>query len=100
MKQRDRKVRRIAGVQARLHRIAEWQLMECQARENELQDRERRIIEGFNDVSKMPALGTQVASRSLRAASVEHGAIARAKERLSAHARDEGRKLKQVLRMV
>jgi len=98
MKQRDRKVRRIAAVQARLHRIAEWQLMECQARENALQDRERRIIEGFND--EIPMLVTQVASRSLKAASVEHGAVARAKERLAAHARDEARKLKQALRMV
>lgn len=100
MKQRDRKVRRIAAVQARLHRIAEWQLMECQARENALKDRERRIIEGFNDEGKMPVLVTQVASRSLKAASVEHGAVARAKERLVAHARDEARKLKQALRMV
>lgn len=100
MRPRDRKVRRIAAVQARLHRIAEWQLMECQARENELQNRERRIIDGFNDESKMPALVTQVASRSLKAASVEHGAIAKAKERLAARARDEARKLKQVLRMV
>ena len=100
MKQRDRKVRRIAAVQARLHRIAEWQLMECQAKENELQDRERRIIEGFNDESKLPASVAQAASRNLRAVSVEHGAIARAKERLAAHARDEARKLKQVLRMV
>jgi hypothetical protein len=98
MKQRDRKVRRIAAVQARLHRIAEWQLMECQARENALKDRERRIIEGFND--EIPMLVTQVASRSLKAASVEHGAVARAKERLAAHARDEARKLKQALRMV
>lgn len=98
MKQRDRKVRRIAAVQARLHRIAEWQLMECQARESALQDRERRIIEGFND--EIPVLVTQVASRSLKAASVEHGAVARAKERLAVHARDEARKLKQALRMV
>jgi hypothetical protein len=54
MKARDRKIRRIAAVQARLHRIAEWQLMECQAKEQELQDRERRIIEGFNDEQQMP----------------------------------------------
>lgn len=74
--------------------------MECQARENALQDRERRIIEGFNDEGKMPVLVTQVASRSLKAASVEHGVVARAKERLAAHARDEARKLKQALRMV
>ena len=50
--------------------------------------------------SKLPELATQAASRSLRAASVEHGVIAKAKERLAAHARDEARKLKQVLRMV
>lgn len=74
--------------------------MECQAKEHELHDRQRRIIEGFNDESKLPELVAQTASRSLRAASVEHGVIAKAKERLAAHARDEGRKLKQVLRMV
>ena len=40
------------------------------------------------------------ASRNLRAASVEHGALAKTKERLVARAQDESRKLKQVLRMV
>ena len=65
-----------------------------------MHDRQRRIIEGFNDESKLPELVAQTASRNLRAASVEHGVIAKAKERLAAHARDEGRKLKQVLRMV
>jgi hypothetical protein len=100
MKTRDRKIRRIAAVQARLHRIAEWQLAECQAKEQELEDRQRRIIEGFNDESKMPELVAQTASRSLRAASVEHGIVANTKERLSANARDQGRKLKHVLRMV
>ena len=100
MKQRDRKVRRIAAVQARLHRIAEWQLMECQAKEHELHDRQRRIIEGFNDEQKLPELVAQSASRNLRAASVEHGVIAKTKERLVARAQEESRKLKQVLRMV
>jgi hypothetical protein len=42
----------------------------------------------------------QTASRNLRSASVEQGVIAKAKERLVAHARDEARKLKQVLRKV
>ena len=93
-------MRRIAAVQARLHRIAEWQLMECQARENELDERQRRIIEGFNDESKLPELVAQTASRNLRAASVEQGVVAKTKERLVAHARDEARKLKQVLRKV
>lgn len=74
--------------------------MECQAKEQELEDRQRRIIEGFNDESKMPELVAQTASRSLRAASVEHGIVANTKERLSANARDEGRKLKHALRMV
>lgn len=100
MKQRDRKIRRIAAVQARLHRIAEWQLMECQAREHELEERQRRIIEGFNDEARLAELAVQTASRSLKAASVEQGVVTKTKERLAAHARDEGRKLKQVLRMV
>ena len=100
MKGKDRKVRRIAAVQARLHRIAEWQLMECQAKENELDDRQRRIIEGFNDESKLPELVAQTASRNLKAASVEHGVIAKTKERLVARAQEESRKLKHVLRMV
>lgn len=100
MKKIDRKVRRIAAVQARLHRIAEWQLMECQARETELDDRQRRILEGFNSESQLPELLVQTASRNLRAASVEQGVVAKTKERLVAHARDEARKLKQVLRKV
>ncbi len=99
MKARDRKIRRIAAVQARLHRIAEWQLMECQAKEQELQDRERRIIEGFNDEQQMPELAAQTASRNLRSTSVEHGIIAKTKERLAAHALGEARKLKQALRL-
>jgi hypothetical protein len=99
MKTRDRKIRRIAAVQTRLHRIAEWQLLECEAKERELLDRERRIIEGFNDEDKLPELAAQTASRSLRATSVEHGIIARAKGRLAAHALGEARKLKQALKM-
>jgi hypothetical protein len=100
MKAKDRKIRRIAAVQARLHRIAEWQLMECQAKEQQLEERQRRIIEGFNDEAKLLELVAQVASRNLRTASVERGMLAKAKERLTAHARDEARKLKQVLRKV
>jgi len=100
MKQRDRKVRRIAAVQARLHRIAEWQLMECQAKEHELHDRQRRIIEGFNDENNLPQLVAQAAGRNLRAVSVEQGVVAKTKERLVDRAQEESRKLKQVLRMV
>ena len=100
MQKRDRKIRRIAAVQARLHRIAEWQLMECQARENQLEEKQRVILEGFNDESKLPDLAVQTASQSLRAASIEQGVVAKAKERLAAHARDEGRKLKHALKMV
>jgi predicted negative regulator of RcsB-dependent stress response len=99
MTPRDRKIRRIAAVQAKLHRIAEWQLMECQAKEHELQDRQRRIIEGFNEENRLPELAAQTASLNLRAASVERGVIAKAKERLAAHALTEARKLKQVLRI-
>ena len=50
--------------------------------------------------NKLPELVAQTASRNLRAASVEQGVIAKIKERLVAHARDEARKLKQVLRKV
>ena len=100
MPKRDRKIRRIAAVQARLHRIAEWQLLECQLRENQLEEKQRRIIEDFNDERKLPDLAVQTASQSLRAASIEQGAVAKAKDRLVAHARDEGRKLKHALRMV
>jgi hypothetical protein len=99
MQSRERKIRRIAAVQAKLHRIAEWQLMECQAREHELQERQRRIIEGFNDDNRLPELAAQTASQNLRAASVEQGVLARTKERLTAHALAEARKLKQVLRI-
>ncbi|MGM4990603.1 hypothetical protein [Tardiphaga sp. 841_E9_N1_2] len=100
MQKRDRKIRRIAAVQARLHRIAEWQLMECQARENQLEEKQRLILEGFNDESKLPDLAVQTASQSLRAASIEQGVVAKTRERLAAHARDEGRKLKHALKMV
>jgi hypothetical protein len=100
MQKRDRKIRRIAAVQARLHRIAEWQLMECQARENQLEEKQRLILEGFNDESKLPDLAVQTASQSLRVASIEQGVVAKAKEGLAAHARDEGRKLKHALKMV
>jgi hypothetical protein len=100
VQKRDRKIRRIAAVQARLHRIAEWQLMECQARENQLEEKQRVILEGFNDESKLPDLAVQTASQSLRAASIEQGVVAKARERLAAHARDEGRKLKHALKMV
>ena len=98
MKARDRKIRRIAAVQARLHRIAEWQLMECQAKEQELQDRERRIIEGFNDEQQMPESAAQRQPEPEGRPSVEHGIIAKTKERLAAHALAEARKLKQALR--
>ncbi|MGM4921164.1 hypothetical protein [Tardiphaga sp. 813_E8_N1_3] len=100
MQKRDRKIRRIAAVQARLHRIAEWQLMECQARENQLEEKQRVILEGFNDESKLPDLAVQTASQSLRAANIEQGVVAKTRERLAAHARDEGRKLKHALKMM
>jgi hypothetical protein len=100
MKARDRKIRRIADVQARLHRIAEWQLLECQARENELNDRQRRIIEAFNDEGHLPELAAETASRNLRVTSVEQGTVAKKKGRLAAHALGEARKLKHALRMV
>jgi hypothetical protein len=100
MQKRDHKIRRIAAVQARLHRIAEWQLMECQARENQLEEKQRLILEGFNDESKLPDLAVQTASQSLRAASIEQGVVAKTRERLAAHACDEGRKLKHALKMV
>jgi hypothetical protein len=100
MQKRDRKIRRIAAVQARLHRIAEWQLMECQARETQLEEKQRLILEGFNDESKLPDLAVQTASQNLRAASIEQGTVAKTRERLAAHARDEGRKLKHALKMV
>lgn len=100
MQKRDRKIRRIAAVQARLHRIAEWSLMECQARETELEDKQRRILDSFNDDSKLQDLLVQVAGKSLRAASVEQGAVAKVKERLAENARSEGRKLKHVEHLV
>lgn len=100
MQKRDRKIRRIAAVQSRLHRIAEWNLMECQARETELQDKQRRLIEAFNDESKLPDLLVQTAGKSLRAASVEQGAVAKVRERLAENARTEGRKLKHVEHLV
>jgi hypothetical protein len=100
MKRLDRRVRRIAAFQARLHRIAEWHLMECQAKETALEERQRRILEGFNTENKLPELMAQTASQNLRTASVEQGVLAKAKERLVAQARDEARKLKQVLRKV
>lgn len=99
MKSRDRKIRRIAAVQAKMHRLAEWELMECSAKEHEVQERQRRIIEGFNDGNGVPPLAAQTAGQNLRTASVEQGALAKAKERLASHAMTEARKLKQVLRM-
>lgn len=100
MQKRDRKIRRIAAVQARLHRIAEWNLMECQARETELEGKQRRILEAFNDESKLQDLLVQIAGKSLRAASVEQGAVAKVKERLAEYAQTEGRKLKHVEHLV
>ncbi|MDI4234864.1 hypothetical protein OZ411_18835 [Bradyrhizobium sp. Arg237L] len=99
MKSRDRKIRRIAAVQAKMHRLAEWELIECRAKEHELQERQRRIIEGFNDGNGVPPLAAQNAGQNLRTASVEQGVLAKAKERLASQAMTEARKLKQVLRM-
>jgi len=98
MTARDRKIRRIVAVQAKLHQLAQWELMECSAKEHELQERQRRIIESFNDGQGMPALAAQTASRNLRAASVEQGALASAKERLTSRALTEARKLRQAQR--
>lgn len=100
MQKRDSKIRRIAAVQARLHRIAEWRLMECQARENKLEEKQRIILEGLNDESKFPDLVVQTISQSLRAANIEQGVVTKTKERLAAQARDEGRKLKHAMRMM
>lgn len=82
-----------------MHRLAQWELIECQAKEHELQERQRRIIEGFNDGNGVTPLAAQNAGQNLRTASVEQGAVAKAKERITSHAMTEARKLKQVLRM-
>jgi hypothetical protein len=99
MTSRDRKIRRIVAVQAKMHRLAEWELMQCSAKEHDVQERQRRIIEGFNDGNGVPPLAAQTAGQNLRTASVEQGALAKAKERLASHAMTEARKLKQALRM-
>jgi hypothetical protein len=99
MKSRERKIRRIAAVQAKMHRLAQWELMECSAKEHEVQERQRRIIESFNDGNGVPPLAAQTAGQNLRTASVEQGVIAKAKERIASQAMTEARKLKQVLRM-
>lgn len=99
MKTRDRKIRRIVAVQEQLHRMAEWQLMESQAKERELQDRQRRLIENFNGEGGLSGLVAQAASRSLRIASVEHGVLTKTMERQAALAMDEARKLKHALKM-
>lgn len=99
MKTRDRKIRRIVAVQEQLHRMAEWQLMESQAKERELQDRQLRLIENFNGDGNLSELVAQAASRSLRIASVEHGALTKTMEQQAALALDEARKLKHALKM-
>lgn len=98
MTPRERKIRRIVAVQEKLHQLAQWELMDCSAKEHVLQERQRRIIEGFNDSNGLSALAAQTASRNLRSASVEQGALAAAKELLTSRALTEGRKLKQVVR--
>ncbi|AXK81721.1 hypothetical protein DW352_15035 [Pseudolabrys taiwanensis] len=99
MKTRDRKIRRIVAVQEQLHRMAEWQLMESQAKERELHDRQLRLIGSFSGEGGLAELVAQVASRSLRVASVEHSVRAEETERHAAVALDEMRKLKHALKM-
>jgi hypothetical protein len=82
-----------------MHRLAQWELMDYRVKEHELQERQRRIIEGFNETNGVPPLAAQTASQNLRTVSVEQGVLARAKERVASHAMTEARKLKQVLRM-
>lgn len=82
-----------------MHRLAEWELMECRAKEHELEERQRRIIEGFNAGNGVTPLAAQNAGQNLRTASVEQAVVAKAKERIASQAMTEARKLKQVLRM-
>ena len=98
MTPRERKIRRMVAVQEKLHQLAQWELMDCSAKEHALQERQRRIIEGFNDGNSLSALAAQTASRNLRSASVEQGALAAAKELLTSRALTEAHKLKQVVR--
>lgn len=79
--------------------MAEWQLMESQAKERELQERQRRLIENFNGEGSLSELVAQAASRSLRIASVEHGVLAKTIEQQAASALEEARKLKHALKM-
>lgn len=79
--------------------MAEWQLMESQAKERELQDRQLRLIESFNGDGKLAELVAQVSARSLRVAGVEHGVLAKTMEQQAALALDEARKLKHALKM-
>jgi hypothetical protein len=99
MKARDRKIKRIVAVQEQLHRMAEWQLLESQAKERELQDRQLRLLETFNGEGKLSELVAEATSRNLRRASVEHGVLTKTMERQAAAALDEARKLKHALKM-
>jgi hypothetical protein len=99
MKQKHRKMRRIAAVQEKLQRIAEWQLMECQAKEREAYERQCRLIERLNDSANLPQMAAQTAARHLTATTVEHRVLAEEKARQVSLTLNEARKSKQAQRM-
>lgn len=96
MKSRAEKIARVVAVQRQLHRLAEWQLMQLQRRENELHDEERHLIGSLNDDEPPRGMFARTIVKRLNAIGRETGVVGKARQTQSDVLLAESRKLKHV----
>ena len=66
MNRRLAKISRIVAVQKQIHRLAEWQLIDLQRQEAELQERARLLIESLNGDTPLHGLFVESTAKRLR----------------------------------
>jgi hypothetical protein len=99
MDRRLAKISRIVAVQKQMHRLAEWQLIDLQRQEAELQERARLLIESLNGDTPLHGLFVESTAKRLRRVGMASGAVAKARETQTERVVGERRKLRHVERI-
>jgi hypothetical protein len=99
MRSRLAKITRMVAVQRQVHRLAEWQLIELQRQEEDLNAQAHQLILTLN--ADVPLHGLFVESMAKRLSSIgsESAAVAKAKEAQSGRVLVESRKLRHAERL-
>lgn len=96
---RTTKLNRIVAVQRQMRQLAEWQLMELQREEDDLQKRHEELIQQLNGSEPLYCLFVEAMARRVTAITKEAAVVRKAKERQADYLQSETRRLKQAERM-